>query len=103
MIIFSQLNQILISSTFQIYQHQKFNQTKSTMYLFFNSIQQVDFQMRSFRFVYKQTNTYFIHNKWLWNIPYYISLLYFFNVIAYKTFYILSIFDKRRSSYFPSK
>jgi len=52
---------MLIGSTFQIYQHQKLNQTKSTVYPFFKSSD-------LFRFVYKHKYTLRLHyNAVLYN------------------------------------
>jgi len=55
---------------------------------FFNSTQQVIF----FCLVYKHTYTYFIHYKWLLNIPYNVSLYYLINVITNKTCFTFSVF-----------
>ena len=55
----------------------------------------------SFPFVYK--HIYFIHYKWLLNIPYHVSHYYSTNVIINKTCFILSIFRKQRSSYIHQK
>ena len=90
---------MLIGSRFQIYWHQKINQTKSTVYLIFNSAQQVIFSLC----LQTHIHIYFIHYKWLLNIPYHVSHYYLTNVIINKTCFILSIFRKQRSSYIHQK
>ena len=92
---------------FQIYRQHKLNQAKFTVYLFSAQLNKLIFFfiMWSFCLVYKHsdTYTYFIHYKWLLKFPYNVSLYYLMNSITYKTRFILSVFRKWRSSYFPAK